>query len=190
MDRNSALTLWEKYNDDESLLRHALEVEAAMRHFAALYGEDVEYWGMVGLLHDIDYQKYPEEHLRHARQMLQEAGFDEAFIHAVESHGWGLCTDVEPKCTMEKVLYTVDELTGFITACAYVRPSRSVLDLEVKSVRKKWGSAAFAAGVRRDVIEKGASLLGLPLDEVIGQTILALRTVASEIGLQGSFTDA
>ncbi|HNX73157.1 MAG TPA: HDIG domain-containing protein [Spirochaetales bacterium] len=190
MDRNSALTLWEKYNDDESLLRHALEVEAAMRHFAALYGEDVEYWGMVGLLHDIDYQKYPEEHLRHARQMLQEAGFDEAFIHAVESHGWGLCTDVEPKCTMEKVLFTVDELTGFITACAYVRPSRSVLDLEVKSVRKKWGSAAFAAGVRRDVIEKGASLLGLPLDEVIGQTILALRTVAPEIGLQGSFANA
>ena len=190
MDRNSALELWKKYNDDESLLRHALEVEAAMRHFAALYGEDVEYWGMVGLLHDIDYQKYPEEHLKHARQMLQEAGLDEAFIHAVESHGWGLCTDVEPNCTMEKVLFTVDELTGFITACAYVRPSRSVLDLEVKSVRKKWGSAAFAAGVRRDVIEKGASLLGLPLDEVIGQTILALRTVAPEIGLQGSFANA
>lgn len=186
MDRDSALALWRTYNSEDSLFRHALEVEAAMRHFAARYGEDEAYWGNVGLLHDIDYQAFPEEHLRHARGMLEKAGLDEAFIHAVESHGWGLCTQVEPACTMEKVLYTVDELTGFITACAYVRPSRSVLDLEVKSVRKKWGSAAFAAGVRRDVIEKGAAMLGLPLDEVVGETILALRGVAAEIGLQGN----
>ncbi|MCE5255273.1 MAG: HDIG domain-containing protein [Spirochaetaceae bacterium] len=186
MDRNTAIELWRTYNSEDSLFRHALEVEAAMRHFARRNGEDEEYWGNVGLLHDIDYQSFPEEHLQHARQMLEKAGLDEAFIHAVESHGWELCSVVEPSCIMEKVLYTVDELTGFITACAYVRPSRSVLDLEVKSVRKKWGTAAFAAGVRRDVIEKGAAMMGLQLDEVISETILALRGVAPEIGLQGN----
>jgi predicted hydrolase (HD superfamily) len=157
-----------------------------MRRFARKYGEDEEYWGLVGLLHDVDYQKYPEEHLRHAREILEPAGFDDAFIHAVESHGWSICTDVEPTHVMEKVLFATDELTGFIAACAYVRPSRSVLDMEVKSVKKKWGSAAFAAGVRRTIIEQGARMLGISLEELIGETILALRDVAAEIGLKGN----
>jgi len=117
---------------------------------------------------------------------LEPAGFDDAFIHAVESHGWNICTDVEPTHVMEKVLFATDELTGFIAACAYVRPSRSVLDMEVKSVKKKWGSAAFAAGVRRTIIEQGARMLGIPLEELIGETILAQRDVAAEIGLKGS----
>jgi len=186
MTRDEAVVLWKLWNSDESLLHHALSTEAVMRHFARKYGEDAEYWGIIGLLHDIDYEKFPEEHLKHAREILASAGFDDAFIRSVESHGWGICTQVEPKLLMEKVLFAADELTGFIAACSYVRPSRSVLDLEVKSVKKKWGSAAFAAGVRRNVIEQGAQMLGVPLDELIGETILALRGVASEIGLKGN----
>ncbi|GAB6277446.1 MAG: HDIG domain-containing protein [Rectinema sp.] len=186
MTREQAVALWRQWDSDESLWRHALSVEAAMRHFARKYGEDEEYWGLVGLLHDIDYQKYPEEHLRHAREILAPAGFDDTFIRSVESHGWGICSDVEPTHVMEKVLFATDELTGFIAACAYVRPSRSVLDMEVKSVKKKWGSAAFAAGVRRSVIEQGARMLGIPLEELIGETILALRSAAAETGLKGN----
>jgi putative nucleotidyltransferase with HDIG domain len=184
--RDEAIALWRANNDDESLFRHALAVEAAMRHFAALYGEDKEYWGRVGLLHDIDYQRHPDEHLRHSSPILSAAGYDTDFLRSVESHGWGICTDVEPLHRMEKVLFAADELTGFIAACAYVRPSRSVLDMEVKSVKKKWGSAAFAAGVRRDIIEKGAGLLGMPLEELISHTILALRAEAEAVGLKGT----
>jgi predicted hydrolase (HD superfamily)/AcrR family transcriptional regulator len=183
LDRDEALRLWRQHNDDDYLYRHALSVEAAMRRFAAKYGEDPEYWGIVGLLHDIDFQKFPEEHLQHARGMLEGAGYSEAFIRAVESHGWGICTEVEPVHEMEKALFAVDELTGFISACALMRPSKSVLDLEVKSVKKKWGAAAFAAKIRRDIIQKGADMMGLPLDELIQETILAMRTVHAEIGL-------
>lgn len=188
-NRDQAIALWRAHNDDESLFRHALSVEAAMRHFAGLAGlgpGETDWWGMVGLLHDIDYQRHPTEHLLHTDGILRPAGYSEEFIRAVNSHGWGLCTEVEPLHPMEKALFAVDELTGFIAACAYVRPSRSVLDLEVKSVRKKWGTAAFAAGVNREVIEKGAGLMGLPLDELISQTILALRGVAADIGLKGN----
>ncbi|GAB1433269.1 HDIG domain-containing protein [Spirochaetota bacterium] len=185
-NRDAAIAVWKKYNTDDALLRHALSVEAAMRHFALKYGEDPDYWGVVGLLHDIDYGEYPEEHLKHARIMLTEAGFDDAFIRAVESHGWGLVNDIEPVHIMEKTLFAVDELTGFIAACAFVRPSRSVLDMEVKSVKKKWKTVAFAAGVNREVIEKGASLLGMELDELIQETILALRAAAAELGLKGT----
>lgn len=185
-DRQSALALWRRYNDDDSLMRHALSVEAAMRRFASARGEDPDYWGLVGLLHDIDYQAHPDEHLKHAGAMLAEAGYPAAFIRAVESHGWGLCSDVKPELEMEKVLYAVDELTGFVAACAYVRPSRSVLDMEVKSVKKKWKTAAFAAGVNRDVIEKGSEMLGMELDELISETILALRDAADAVGLKGT----
>jgi putative nucleotidyltransferase with HDIG domain len=186
MNRDEAVRLWRNYNQDESLFRHALSVEAAMRHFALSHGEDPEYWGLVGLLHDIDYEKWPKEHLKHSREILSQAGFPEDFIRAVESHGWGLCTDVEPRAAMEKALYAVDELTGFIAACAYVRPSKSVLDMEVKSVKKKWKTAAFAAGVNRSVVEKGAQLLGVSLDELVQETILALRGSAEAVGLKGS----
>jgi putative nucleotidyltransferase with HDIG domain len=186
MNRDEAIALWRKYNDEDSLYRHALSVEAAMRHFARKFGQDEDFWGIVGILHDVDYQRFPEEHLVHARTMLEEEGADEAVIHAVLSHGWGLCSDVEPASKMEKVLFAVDELTGFIAACAYVRPSRSVLDMETRSVRKKWGSANFAAGVNRGVIEKGAAMLEMPLDELIGETILALRSAAEDVGLKGT----
>lgn len=183
MDRQEAIEVWRRYNQDESLFRHALAVEAAMRHFAEQHGEDVEYWGMIGLLHDIDYGAYPDEHLKHSPRLLAEAGFDQAFIRSVQSHGWGICTDVQPRLYMEKVLYAVDELTGFIIACAYVRPSRSVMDLELKSVKKKWVVPAFAAAVRRDLIEAGARELSLELDQLIHETILALRARAGELGL-------
>jgi predicted hydrolase (HD superfamily) len=186
MEREKALALWREYNSEDSLFRHALSVEAAMRHFARLYGEDEDFWGSVGILHDVDYEKFPEEHLAHSREMLEKAGCGEPLIHAVLSHGWGLCSEVEPLARMEKVLYAVDELTGFIAACAYVRPSRSVLDMEVKSVRKKWGSANFAAGVNRGVIEKGAEMMGMPLEDLIRETILALREAAEAVGLRGS----
>lgn len=186
MNRDEAIALWRKYNDEDSLYRHALSVEAAMRHFARKFGQDEDFWGIVGILHDVDYQRFPEEHLVHARTMLEEEGVEEAVIHAVLSHGWGLCSDVEPASKMEKVLFAVDELTGFIAACAYVRPSRSVLDMETRSVKKKWGSANFAAGVNRGVIEKGAAMLGMPLDELIGETILALRSAAEDVGLKGT----
>ncbi len=184
--RDEAIQLWRRYNDDDYLYRHALSVEAAMRRFAEKYGEDADYWGRVGLLHDIDYQSHPEEHLKHARAMLLEGGYPEEFIRAVESHGWGICTEVEPIHVMEKTLFAVDELTGFIAACAIMRPSKSVLDIEARSVKKKWGTAAFAAKIRRDVIQKGADLMGIPLDELIQETILALRPVAAEIGLKGN----
>jgi len=184
--RDDALELWRKYNDDDFLYRHALSVEAAMRYFAAKYGEDPGYWGLVGLLHDIDYQKFPEEHLKHSREMLSSAGYSDDFIRAVESHGYSLVNDIEPKLKMEKVLFAVDELTGFISACAIMRPSKSVLDIEVKSVTKKFKTAAFAAKIRRDIIQKGADMLGIPLEELISETIFALRPVAAEIGLKGN----
>ncbi len=177
MNRDEALRVWREHNSEDSLFRHALAVEAAMKHFARLHDEDADYWGLVGLLHDVDYQEHPQEHLQHARAILAAAGFDEAFIRAVESHGWGICSAVEPVHVMEKVLFATDELTGFIAACAYVRPSKSVSDLEVKSVKKKWGTAAFAAGVSRTVIKQGAAMLGVSLDYLIEQTILAMRTL-------------
>jgi predicted hydrolase (HD superfamily) len=183
MDHAGAEKLWREHNSEDSQFRHALAVEAAMRHFARKYGEDEDFWGIVGFLHDVDYGRWPTEHLRHAREILAPAGYGEAFIRAVESHGWGICSEVEPIHVMEKALFAVDELTGFITACAYVRPSRSVLDLEVKSVKKKWGAVNFAAGCSREVIEKGAALMGIGLDELIQETILAMRANHEQLGV-------
>ncbi|MBA2132658.1 HD domain-containing protein [Capillibacterium thermochitinicola] len=186
INREAALALYKKYNQDESLFRHALAVEAVMRHFAALFGEDEEKWGIIGLIHDLDYERYPDQHCIKVREILTGEGWPEEYIRAVQSHGWGICSDVEPVERMENVLYTIDELTGLITAAALVRPSKSVLDLEVKSVKKKWKDKAFAAGVNREVIEKGAARLGMALDEVIKETIAGMRKVAAEIGLQGN----
>ena len=155
-----------------------------MLHFAEFYGEDVEYWGMVGLLHDLDYEEHPDEHCQVTPIYLREAGFDEDFIRAVLSHGYGLCTDVEPQKQMEKVIYTVDELTGFITAVALMRPSKSLLDLEVSSVKKKFKDKKFAAKVKRDVIRDGAERMGMDLDAVMEHCILALRTINEELGFQ------
>ncbi len=181
--REEALAVLKQYNESEALLRHGYAVEGVMRHFAALKCEDVEYWGQVGLLHDVDYEKWPEEHLKVAPRLLAEAGYDEAFIHAVAAHGYGLCTDVKPALYMEKFLYTIDELTGLITATAYMRPSRSVMDMEVKSVKKKFKDKGFAAGVSRDVILAGCDMLGMTLDEVIAETIAGMRDVHEALGL-------
>lgn len=181
--RQKAMDVLKQYNQNEALIRHAMSVEAVMRHFAGLAGEDVEYWGAVGLLHDIDYEQYPEQHCKKAPELLKQNGYDEAFIHAVVSHGFGLVTDVEPQHEMEKVLFTIDELTGLIAATAIMRPSKSVMDLEVKSVKKKFKDKAFAAGVDREIIKKGCDMLSRDLDEIIGLCIEGMRKNAGELGL-------
>jgi len=184
--RAAALELLQEFNKNDSLVKHALTVEAVMRHFAGLLGEDEEKWGIIGLLHDIDYEMYPEQHCIKAKEILTERGWPEEYIHAVLSHGWKLCSDVEPTAKMEKVLYTIDELTGLIAATAIMRPSRSILDMEVKSVKKKWKQKSFAAGVNREVIEEGAALLGIEMDTIIGETIDGMKKAAEQIGLKGS----
>ncbi len=184
--RQEALALLRVHTQNESLVAHALSVEAAMRHFARAYGEDEEKWGIIGLVHDIDYERYPEQHCRKSPEILAEAGFPLAYIHAVVSHGWGICSDVEPTERMEKVLYAVDELTGLIKASALMRPSKSILGMEASSVKKKWKDARFAAGVNRSIIEKGAAMMGVEIGELIAQTILGMRPAAAEIGLAGN----
>ena len=183
MTREEALRLWHDNNESDALLRHGLTVEGCMRHFAELAGEDPELWGAVGLLHDVDYERWPERHLAVAPELLQNAGLDDAFIRAVVSHGWGLCTDVKPETKLEITLYTIDELTGLISAAALMRPSRSVMDMEVSSVKKKFKDKGFAAGVNRDVIKNGCEMLGLSLDEVIGLSIEGMRDVHESLGL-------
>ena len=183
--RDEAYKLLCKYNDSPALITHGLTVEGVMRHFARLLGEDEEKWGAVGLMHDIDYQMFPDQHCIKAKEILTECGVDDEYIHAIMSHGYGMCCDVKPEHVMEKVLYTIDELTGLITACAIMRPSRSVLDLELKSVMKKYKAHGFAAGVNREVIEKGAAMLNMDLDYVITETIAGMREVAEAIGLKG-----
>jgi len=184
--RLEAFELLKEYNTNPALIRHALAVESVMRHFARVLGEtDPEKWGVIGLVHDLDYEKYPEAHCVKVREILAGRNWPEEYIHAVESHGWRLCTDVEPVATMEKVLYTIDELTGLISAVAVLRPSKSILDLPVKSVKKKWKDKAFAAGVKRDVIEDGCRSLDMDLDSVIDETIKGMRDAAESIGLKG-----
>ena len=184
--REEAFELLKKYNQTESLIKHALTVEAVMEHFAEKLGEDKVKWGIIGLVHDLDYEMYPDQHCKKVAEILNGENWPEDYIRAIMSHGYGLCADVEPVHVMEKILYTIDELTGLITACALLRPSKSVLDLEVKSIKKKWNMKAFASGVDRSVIEDGAKRLNMPLDEIINETILGMRKVAGKIGLQGS----
>ncbi|MGM0397088.1 MAG: HD domain-containing protein [Bacillota bacterium] len=184
--REEAYELLTKYVENDSQIKHALAVEATMVHFAELFNEDAEKWGVIGLIHDLDYDKYPEEHCKVTEQLLKEEGWPEDYIRGVMSHGWKLCTDVEPKEKMEKVIYTIDELTGLVAATALMRPSKSIMDLEAKSVKKKWGQKSFAAGVNRDVIAEGVEMLGMDLKEVIHETIMGMRKVADEIGLKGN----
>lgn len=184
--RPEALALVRKHIKSENLIAHVVAVEGVMRYMARKLGEDEEKWGVIGLAHDIDYEEYPELHCRKSPEILRQAGWPEEYIHAIVSHGWQICSDVEPMERMEKVLYAIDELTGLIVATALMRPSRSVLDTEARSVLKKWKNERFAAGVKRPVIEKGAAMLGVGLEELITDTIMGMRTVAKEIGLQGS----
>jgi len=181
--REIAWELLKEYNQSESLIKHALAVEGVMRHFAELFGEDPEKWGIIGLIHDLDYEKYPDQHCTKTKEILEERNWPQDYIRAVVSHGWQICSDVEPVERMEKVLYTIDELTGLITATALMRPSKSVKDLTVKSVKKKWKQKSFAAGVDRSIIERGAQMLGMELNEVIEETIKGMQKVADAIGL-------
>ena len=183
--RREAMDILEQHVKADHLIRHALTVEAVMRYFAVLYGEDTEKWGIVGLLHDIDFEKYPEQHCHKVRELLEPYGFPEEYMRAIESHGYGLVNDVEPKHRMEKVLFATDELTGLVAATALMRPSHSILDLEVSSVKKKWKQKGFAAGVNRDVVLQGAAMLDMELDELIDHTIKGMQAAAEEIGLKG-----
>src|SRR5512134_3467669 len=184
--REEAWKILSDHVKSPNLLAHALAVEAAMRHVARRKGAEEEMWGIIGLIHDVDYEEHPDEHLRHAPDLLRSHGWPEEYVRAVASHGWGICTDVEPVTDLEKSLFAIDELTGLVAAAALVRPSRSVLDLPVKSVMKKWKDKAFAAGVDRSVIEKGAAMMGVSLDELIADTIEGMKTVAEAIGLKGN----
>jgi putative nucleotidyltransferase with HDIG domain len=187
--RENAYKLLIQYNQSESLIKHALTVEGVMRYFARKRGEDEEKWGVIGLIHDLDYEQFPEQHCKKTEEILKTANWPEEYIRAVISHGWGICTDVEPKSDMEKVLYAIDELTGLVTTAALVRPSRSVLDMKAKSVKKKWKNKRFAAKVDRSIIDKGAEMLGIERTELITDTIMGMREVAVEIGLGGESAD-
>jgi predicted hydrolase (HD superfamily) len=181
--KEEALTLLYEYNKTDSLRNHGIAVEAVMRHFARKYGEDEEMWGIIGLIHDLDYEMYPDKHCEMTKRILEENDWKDDWIRAIMSHAYGFTTDIEPISQLEKTLYAIDELTGLVIAVAYVRPSRSLADLEVKSVKKKWKEKSFAAGANRDVILEGAGKLGIELDELISETILGLRTVSNELGL-------
>ncbi len=183
--REEAFALLKEFNSSENLIKHAIAVEAVMRYCALKRGEDEEKWAVVGLIHDLDYEKFSEQHCQKSGEILRERGWPEEYIRAVMSHGWGMRTDVEPVSAMEKTLYAVDELVGLITAVALVRPSRSVMDMKVKSVKKKWKDARFAAGASREVIAGGAEMLGVELGELIEDAIMGMRESAEELGLAG-----
>lgn len=181
--RDEALALLRQYNQEPFHLQHALTVEAVMGWYAKElgYGQEADFWAMAGLLHDIDFERWPEEHCQKAPELLREAGADEALIHAVVSHGYGLCSDVEPVHEMEKVLFAADELTGLIWAAAKMRPSGSVSDMEVSSLKKKFKDKKFAAGCSRDVIRQGAERLGWDLETLMERTILAMRACEADV---------
>ena len=181
--RDAALALLRRYNSNPSLINHARSVEAAMRFMARKTGADEDRWGLVGLIHDLDYEQFPDRHCHKTAELLQAESWPEEIVRAVLSHGWQICTEVEPETDLERTLYAVDELAGLVTACALVRPSKSVSDLSVKSVKKKWKQKSFAAGADREVILRGTEMMGVGLDELIGDVIAALQEVADEIGL-------
>ena len=184
--REQAIALLKKYNQERFHLQHALTVEGAMRWYATElgYGEDADFWALVGLLHDVDFENYPEEHCVKAPELLAEIGAEEAMVHAICSHAYGMTSDVEPVHQMEKVLFAVDELTGLIGAAARMRPSKSVMDMELSSLKKKFKDKKFAAGCSRDTIKEGAERLGWSLDEILDKTILAMRSCESAVAAE------
>ena len=183
--REDAFELLKKYNTKEGLIRHALSVESVMGHFARLFGEDEETWRIIGLVHDLDYEMYPDEKCKKCVELFEAHNWPAAYIRAVVSHGWGICTDVKPETRMEKTLYAIDELTGLVASAALVRPSKSILDIKAKSVKKKFKDKRFAAAVDREVIKQGAEFLDMDLTRLITETIMGMRPVAEEIGLKG-----
>ncbi len=184
--REEAFQLLKQYNKSDSLVKHALAVEGVMRYMARKRGEDEEKWGIIGLIHDLDYEQFPEQHCKKTEEILNENQWPAEYVRAVISHGWGICVDVKPETELEKVLYAIDELTGLVVTTALVRPSKSVMDLKAKSVKKKWKDTRFAAGVDRAIIQQGAEMLGVDLGELITDTIMGMRDVADEIGLRGN----
>ena len=182
--RAQALALLQKYNKEPFHILHALTVEGVMRYYAGELGYDADFWGLCGLLHDVDFEQYPEEHCKKAPELLAEIGAPEEMVHAICSHGYGLCSDVEPVHQMEKVMFAVDELTGLIGAAARMRPSKSVMDMELSSLKKKFKDKKFAAGCSRDVIKEGAERLGWMLDEVLEKTIQAMRSCESAVAAE------
>ena len=181
LNRKRALDLLQKYNKEPFHIQHALTVEGVLRWYAQEMGEDVEFWGLCGLLHDIDFEVYPEQHCQKAPEMLAEINASKEMIHAICSHGYGLCSDVEPVHIMEKILFAVDELTGLIGAAARMRPSKSVMDMKLSSLKKKFKDKKFAAGCSRDVIKTGAERLGWTLDEILDKTIQAMRSCEAAV---------
>lgn len=186
LTRQQALDLLRKYNKESFHILHGLTVEGVMRWYAKEegYGEDEEYWGQIGLLHDIDFELYPEEHCKRAPELLKEGGVPEDMIRSICSHGYGICSDIEPEHQMEKILFAADELTGLIWAAAKMRPSKSVMDMEVSSLKKKFKDKRFAAGCSRDVIKDGAERLGWTLEELMEKTILAMRACEETVGAE------
>ncbi len=184
--REEAWKLVREYIANDNLIKHVLSVEAAMRYFARKRGEEEEKWGVIGLAHDLDYDRYPDQHCKMTEKILREYDWPEEYIRAILSHGWGIVTEVEPVTPLEKTLYAIDELTGLITAVALMRPSKSVLDTEVSSVKKKWKEKRFAAGVDRTVIERGAKMLGVELTDLIADTLAGMCEAADAIGLRGN----
>ena len=184
LNREQALDLLKKYNKEPFHIQHALTVEGVMRWFAQENGEDVDFWGLCGLLHDIDFEIYPEQHCQKAPELLAEVNASAEMVHAICSHGYGICSDVEPVHLMEKIMFTVDELTGLIGAAARMRPSKSVMDMELSSLKKKFKDKKFAAGCSRDVIKQGAEILGWSLDEVLDKTILAMRSCEASVNTE------
>lgn len=186
-DRTEALDLLKRYNKQESLIKHALAVEAVMRHFSTFFaGADADEWGNIGLLHDLDYEQYPDLHCQKTGEILKDLDMEPHLVRAILSHGYGICTDIKPETDLEKVLFTIDELTGLVTASVLMRPSRSILDLELKSLKKKFKTPSFAAGVNRDIIRQGADWLGWDLDTVLCETINGMKAAAAELALDGS----
>jgi predicted hydrolase (HD superfamily) len=184
--RPEALELLHRFNEGDSLRKHAYAVEGVMRYMARKRGQDEEKWGIIGLIHDLDYEKFPSQHCVKTKELLEEHGWPAEYVRAAVSHGWGICSDVEPQTDLEKALYAIDELTGLVVTTALIRPSKSVLDVQVKSVKNKWKDKRFAAGVDRSVIEKGAAMLGVTLDELIDDTVKGMQAVAEAIGLKGN----
>ncbi len=186
MTREEALALVKKYNKEPFHIQHALTLEGVMRWYANEmgYAEEADFWALAGLLHDVDFEMHPDEHLKYAEEMLKEINADEKTVHAVLCHGYGICSDVEPVHPMEKVLFAADELTGLIGAAARMRPSGSVSDMELKSLKKKFKDKRFAAGCSRDIISQGAEMMGVSLDELMEKTILAMRSCEADINAE------